>query len=107
MYILGIIFGYFVTGLVINFWSVVYSWRLSIIIQGCLEILPLLYLQSINNVDIDIVEHKKMNSNTNSSTIESEENKESFGTQTKVTKLYLFLEKNIKIFNIHILHVKN
>lgn len=55
---LGIIFGYFVTGLIINFWTVSYSWRLSIIIQGILEILPLIYIQSKNNVDIDIVEYK-------------------------------------------------
>ena len=96
IYLLGIIFGYLVTGFVINFWSAVYSWRLSIILQGCLEILPLLYLQSINNVDIDIVEHKKMNTNNNDSTVESEEIKETFWTQTKVTTL-LFFNLNKKI----------
>ena len=52
-------FGYFVTGMIINFWTVSYSWRLSIIIQGILEIFPLIYIQSKNNVDVDIVEHKR------------------------------------------------
>lgn len=55
---LGIICGYLVTGLVINFWTVSYSWRLSIIIQGVLEILPLIYFQSFKNVELDIIEFK-------------------------------------------------
>jgi len=55
---LGIIFGYVITGIVINFWTVSYSWRLSILIQGVLEILPLVYFQSFTNLDIDIIEYK-------------------------------------------------
>ena len=55
---LGIICGYLVTGLVVNFWTVSYSWRLSIIIQGALEFLPLIYFQTIDNVDVDIIEYK-------------------------------------------------
>ena len=79
---LGIIFGYLVTGLIINFWTVSYSWRLSIVIQGVLEILPLIYVQSFKNVDIDIIEYKMCIQNAeNPNQIVEEE--ESLWQQTK------------------------
>lgn len=80
---LGIIFGYFVTGLVINFWTVSYSWRLSIIIQGVLEFIPLIIFQAFKNVEIDIIEYKlQMQSNeANEDFLNNEEN--SLWSQTK------------------------
>ncbi len=78
---LGIICGYLVTGLVINFWTVSYSWRLSIIIQGILEFFPLIYFQSFKNVDVDIIEYKLcMQSNENP---DNENNESNLWSQTK------------------------
>lgn len=80
---LGIIFGYFVTGVVINFWTVSYSWRLSIIIQGVLEIFPLIYFQSFKNVDIDIIEYKLCIQNVETQETGVNENEISLWKQTK------------------------
>lgn len=72
--------------MIINFWTVSYSWRLSIIIQGILEIFPLIYIQSKNNVDVDIVEHKRqvLLEDTMEEKIIENEIDESLLSQTKV-----------------------
>ena len=52
---IGIIIGYITTGIIINNTSYIYSWRLSVVLQGICEIPGMIIIFLTPNKDIDVL----------------------------------------------------